>query len=157
MFYVAAGYEVNELPVQIKAPQYRAYFESIGWVLPCKFCRDSYVDFLNELDFDEYVDMDCGMIRLVYDLKNKVNEKLEAQEQLALQDEYENASQVWSPDDPDFWRHMQKSSHRICYTKPSPPFEHVVRELSKARASCSTAMKTCRDPLRKSSVSTHKF
>lgn len=147
MFYVAAGYELNELPAEIKAPQYRMFFQSVGAVLPCKFCRDSYVEFFDELDFDEYLTKRCGVIRFVYDMKERVNAKLKKQERRALQLEYEKLSKSMSPDNPQFWKHMQESAQKICYTKPSPPLSEVIDGLKRDKAKCSAEMKTCRDPL----------
>jgi hypothetical protein len=147
MFYAAAGYDLNETPKRIKDPQYKAYFKSIGDVLPCRYCRDSYKIFFDSLDFDKYLKVQCGLIRFVYDLKNLVNEKLEKQEEKALQEEYEKLLREKSPNDPTFWKTMRAKSHKICFTKPAPPFEQVVADLMKHRASCSAKMKSCREPL----------
>lgn len=147
LFYVAAGYEVNEASVEVKAPIYRMFYESMGGVLPCKYCRDSYIEFFDELDFDSYLDRPCGMIKFVYDMKNKVNEKLRKQERRALQLEYEKLSSSMSADNPEFWEKMRAASQRICYTKPSPPLKDVIENLARDKAKCSAEMKTCRDPL----------
>lgn len=147
MFYVAAGYELNDLPQHVKGPQYKRFFQSMGSVLPCKYCRDSYVDFFQELDFDEYLTRRCGCIQFVYDMKRKVNEKLRLQEQRALKIEYDKLSSTLSTDDPRFWENMQRIAHKICYTKPDPPLAEVIENLSKCKAQCSANMKTCRDPL----------
>lgn len=147
MFYTAAGYELNELPVEDKAPLYKAYYESIGYVLPCKYCRDSYVEFFDILDFDQYATKHCGVMRFVYDMKNMVNEKLKTQERRALQVQYDKLCRSISPDNHEFWVRMQEIAQRICYTKPAPPFEDVVAKLAQDKAKCSAEMRTCRDPL----------
>lgn len=148
MFYAAAGYDLNESSKRVKDPLYYNYFKSIGDVLPCKYCRDSYKVFFQSLNIQKYMNMpSCGLIRFVYDLKNLVSDKLKTQEEKALHEEYEKLIQSKSPNDPEFWKIMREKSHKICYTAPPPPFEEVVSELMKNRASCSAKMKTCRDPL----------
>jgi len=148
MFYVAAGYDLNESPKHVKDPQYANFFKSWGDVLPCKYCRDSYVGFYNSLDIYRYMKMpSCGLIRFVYDLKSLVNKKLENQEHKALKEEFDNLRKDVSPDNPKFWEIFREKAHNICYTKPAPPFEEVVENLMKDRASCSAKMKTCRNPL----------
>lgn len=147
MFYVAAGYDLNTLPDSVKRPQYKGFFQSMGLVLPCKYCRASYVDFFNSLDFDEYSRYPCGIVRFVYDIKNLVNEKLMEQERLYLQEEYDKLiAEGTPPDDPDFWDVMrEKAQAKVC-TKPAPPFKEVMAKLAQDRAECSDKMKTCRDP-----------
>lgn len=152
LFYIAAGYDLNELPKRIKDPKYKQYFKSVGHVLPCRYCRESYDKFYDSMDIQRYLNMpSCGLIKFVYDLKNMVNAKLKAQEDKALQDEYDLLLQTMSPQDPRFTQRMEEAKKRICYTKSPPPFEQVVHDLMKHRASCSAAMKTCRDPLSASS------
>lgn len=148
MFYVAAGYDLNETPKNIKDKQYETFFRSIGATIPCRYCRDSYGKFFDSLEIYRYMNLpSCGLIRFVYDLKNLVSNKLTNQEDKALQEEYQKLSQVKSPEDPEFWKIFRQKAHKICYTKPAPEFDKVVEDLMKHRAGCSAHMKTCRDPL----------
>ncbi len=148
LFLIAAGFDLNETPLPQKKKQYKDFFKSIGNVLPCKYCRVSYNDFFEQLDIDRYMDLPaCGLIKFYYDMREKINRKLEAQEEKALAEEYQKLSSVMSPADPEFWKRMRAKSHQICYTKPAPPFEKVVEELYTHRAGCSAHMKTCRSPL----------
>lgn len=148
MFYVAAGYDLNETPKYIKDEQYKNFFKSIGDILPCSYCRQSYGKFYDSLDINRYMSMpSCGLIRFVYDLKECVNQKLVGQEHKALQEEFENLKKHISPSDEEFWKQLRDKAHKICYTKPAPPFEEVVANIMKDRASCSAKMKSCRNPL----------
>lgn len=149
MFYCAAGYDLNKTPKKIKDPQYKTFFEAIGYTIPCIFCRQSYEKFFASLDIQRYMDMpSCGLIRFVYDLKNLVNDKLKVQERKALQEEFQKLAKTISPSDENFWKEMRDKCHKICYTKPAPPFQEVVDNLMKHRAGCSEKMKSCRDPLK---------
>ena len=151
MFYVAAGYDLNKSPRYEKDPNYKTFYESLGKTIPCIFCRQSYEKFFQTLNIDRYLALpSCGLIRFVYDLKNLVNTKLENQETKALHEEYQKLLQSKSPDDPEFWKIMRDKGHKICYTKPAPPFEQVVADLMKDRAGCSAKMQSCRMPLNNS-------
>lgn len=148
LLYVAAGYDLNEAPKYQKDQQYKMFFESLGDILPCRYCRESYKVFYKALDINKYLNMpSCGLIRFVYDLRNLVNDKLIKQEEKALHEEYQKLLQTKSPDDPEFWRIIREKSHKICFTKPPPDYNELVDRLMKHRAGCSAKMKTCRDPL----------
>ncbi len=158
LFFIAAGYDVNETDKKIKDPKYKNYFRSIGDVLPCRYCRESYEKFFDSMDIQAYMDMpSCGLIRFVYDMKNLVNAKLVGQERKLLDEEYAKILDGKSPNDPEVIRAMQEAKTRICYTKAAPPFEDVVAELLQHRAGCSPVLKTCRAPLKGSTGSSGQF
>ncbi len=148
LFYIAAGYDFNETPKHIKDEQYKLFFKSIGDVLPCRFCRDSYKIFYDELNIDRYLRApSCGLIKFYYDMRNLINDKLKKQEEEALKKEFDKLKLQMSTEDPRFWEIMREKGHKICYTKPAPLFEQVVADLMKHRAGCNQQMKTCREPL----------
>lgn len=148
MFYIAAGYDLNTTTQPEKDKQYKAFFKSLGNVLPCRFCRDSYRNFYAALDIDKYMSMpSCGLIKYVYDLKNLVNEKLISQEKKALKQIFHELAQKHGGiDSDDFWEDYREKAHKVCYTKSAPPFMDVVTNLLQHRAECSKQMKTCRNP-----------
>lgn len=55
---------------------YRVFFEAIGHVLPCKYCRDSYQEYLREHPIDAALDSRADLCRWLYTIHNRVNEKL---------------------------------------------------------------------------------
>ena len=147
MFFVAAGYDMNETPKIEKDKQYKHFFKSIGDCLPCKYCRQSYGIFYEKLKIEEYMKMpSCGLIKFVYDLKQLVNQKLWVQETKALQNEFNNLKETYNNDDPKMWEIMREKAQKICYTKPAPEFDKVIDDLMKHRAGCSDHMKSCRIP-----------
>jgi hypothetical protein len=147
MFFAAAGYDLNKAPKHEKDPYYKIFFESIGHVLPCIYCRESYQKFFKSLDIDRYLKLpNCGLVRFVYDIHELVNSKLLEQERKAMHDAYNELARTVSPEDPAFWDAMRDKGHKICYTKPAPPFETVVADLMKYRAGCSAETKSCRAP-----------
>ena len=148
LFFIAAGYDLNETPKQVKNKDYREFFRTLGEVLPCRYCRESYRGFFQQLNIDRYFQMpSCGVIKFVYDLKDCVNSKLKMQEHKALHEEFESLRQTTPLETEEFWARFRDKAHKICYTKPTPPFEKVVQDLYKHRAGCSSHMKTCKRPL----------
>jgi len=149
LFFIAAGYDLNETPKSVKDRQYKEFFRSLGEVLPCKFCRESYGKFFEALNIDRYLKMpSCGLIRFYYDMRELINNKLKNQEHKALHEEYEKLKTRVSPDSEEFWKYFRDVCHKIAYTKPAPSFDEVVKDLYQHRAGCSAHMKTCRQPLK---------
>jgi hypothetical protein len=58
---------------------YKNFYESLGKVLPCKYCRDSFPIFMNELPIEEYGKSQKDMAYWAYLMHNKVNNKLRKQ------------------------------------------------------------------------------
>jgi len=78
---VAFGYPMNPRSFNKKHKMnvqkvYKNFFTSLGWVFPCKYCRESYRKFIKEIPVDKYL---CDRISLAYWsflIHNKVNKKL---------------------------------------------------------------------------------
>jgi hypothetical protein len=56
--------------------QYKDFFNSLGNVLPCKYCRDSYNKYIVELPVEYFLKSRKDLTRWLYLIHNKVNEKL---------------------------------------------------------------------------------
>jgi hypothetical protein len=124
MFTVAANYPIeidqkNKLHA-CKLRKHRIFFENFQYILPCKYCRRSYKQFLKELPIKNYLKSRNTLMYWVYLIKDKVNKKLIKQE---------------------------KKNGGTFKTKESPPFEEVCKFYEKIRAKCSDKTKTCRKPL----------
>jgi len=52
------------------------FFELIGDVLPCKYCRQSYKKFFKELPIKNFLNSREELFRWLYEIHNKVNHKL---------------------------------------------------------------------------------
>lgn len=142
LFFVAYGYQLNPHPDRVE--QYDAFFNSLAGVLPCKYCRESLTGFLKELDFKQYIRDGRGAMRFVYDLKNKVNQKLVTQELTAAQTQFnELGEKMKRGESVDVPRELRRIS-KVFYTKDPPPFEDVVRKYQAHEAKCSSQLKTCR-------------
>jgi hypothetical protein len=77
---IAFGYPLK--PTSEQKKNYKDFFTNLMNVLPCKFCRDSYKDFVTKDDEPETLLRDCDMenrytlTKWLYRLHNRVNKKL---------------------------------------------------------------------------------
>lgn len=71
------GYPIE--PTEDDKKHYQAHYESYAYVLPCKFCRESYAQFILEEDTklgpDVFKSRDT-LTRWLYNIREKVNKKL---------------------------------------------------------------------------------
>ena len=60
---------------------YAQFFESLPYILPCKFCRASLTDYYREYPFSTHVNLDpaLDLKRWMYNIHNCVNAKLRSQ------------------------------------------------------------------------------
>jgi hypothetical protein len=147
MFLTAMGYHLNPEDCTIKDENYIRHFKDFQYILPCKYCRMSYKGFFDSLDIKKYLKEEWGLVRYVYDLKNLVSKKLREQESKALEQEFRKMIGTGKDiQDPEFWNHLREKAHKICYTKPAPPFDQVLDMYKGLRAKCSDETKSCREP-----------
>lgn len=74
---ICAGYPIN--PTDRDKQNYKMFFEQMGNVLPCKYCRDSYLKFIMEeptILNDVSLKDRQSIMKWGYDIHNKVNNKL---------------------------------------------------------------------------------
>lgn len=57
----------------------REFMSSLYLILPCKYCRASFLKYSNSLPIDDYLESRDMMIEWLYKIHNKVNKKLRAQ------------------------------------------------------------------------------
>ncbi len=66
-------------PTQKIKNVYKRYFTLTGDILPCKYCRASYKEFIKELPIDGALESREKLVRWFYEIHNKVNDKLRKQ------------------------------------------------------------------------------
>jgi len=117
--------------------RYRELFENFQHTLPCKYCRESYARFLRELPIDEYLD---GGRRTFtywwYQMHEKVNEKLRAQEAKALEERYADIDAKSTASGSQRNRLRAKARREIRITKPTPSYEAWCASMERHRAKC---------------------
>ena len=65
---------------QKKKKYTKQLFENLQHTLPCKYCRESFKVFLKELPIDASLGSRKQIVSWLYDIHNKVNDKLRRQE-----------------------------------------------------------------------------
>ena len=60
----------------IRREQTKSFFHNIGYVLPCKYCRESYIKFMKELPVEDFLNSRKDLTLWLYKMHNKVNYKL---------------------------------------------------------------------------------
>lgn len=74
---IAYNYPVE--PTDENKTNYKNFYESLQVMLPCKYCRESWRVFLNELPIDRFLHSRSAMTFWIYLMHNKVNKKLRDQ------------------------------------------------------------------------------
>ena len=58
---------------------FKKFFTNLQCVLPCKYCRESYKEFIKEIPIDKYLNSSCSLFYWTYLMHNRVNRKLREQ------------------------------------------------------------------------------
>ncbi len=137
--------EKNKEHLKIKK-HFKNMFMSLGYTMPCVFCRQSYRVFIQEMPIDAAMGSRAAMTRWLYNLKDKVNKKLIKQELECYKSEYDVALTLYNNKkiSKDKYNEKIKELKRtILVTKPSVPFATVCSKYEKYRAGCSEKSKKC--------------
>ena len=77
---VAFGYpyriDIMNPKHKYKKHQYSTFYRYIGTVLPCKYCRESYMEFMRLHPVENHLDTRSQLCKWLYDIHNLVNDKL---------------------------------------------------------------------------------
>lgn len=147
---IMGGYPVrlnkrNDEHLRIKR-HFKSMFVSLGYTMPCSFCRNSYRDFMKELPIEPFLKGRIPLMTWLYTIKDKVNNKLIQQERECYQREFKELIQDYA--DKKITRGELTDTLRIrkaeiFITKPSPSFKSVLDTYESIRADCSSKAKTC--------------
>lgn len=135
----------NKEHILIKT-EFEHLFKSLGIILPCVFCRESYKGFLKELPIDKHL---VGRIELMYWLyliKDKVNKKLIKQENECYNDEIKKLKNMYYNRElskQEYYIKKEKAKKEIFITIRTPPFKNVLDKYEEHRATCSKKAKKC--------------
>lgn len=136
MFFVAAGYHLNRDPPALKNPVYKQWFDTWRYIIPCRFCRESYGPFFDHLDIEQYFDKKFGLIEFVYDMKNLVNAKLRSQEFTAALEKYEELKRSEPLLTQDEIAIKLRELSKTFHTKDAPPLRDVINKYMEHRVDC---------------------
>ena len=77
LHWITYGYP--ELPTQQNKIDYGLFFNSVKYILPCKYCRISLTTFYKQLPVEEHLVSKETLTTWLYQIHNKVNNKLRKQ------------------------------------------------------------------------------
>jgi hypothetical protein len=137
MFIIAMNYPLkinNSKEHVILKKHYYNYYTSYKYMLPCKYCRISYSQFIKSIPLKKHLNSRKRLILWLYKIKDLVNKKLIKQEQQQI-DEINNSNKTNEE--------KIKDIEKIHITLPSPAFDKVYSYYEQYRAYCSDKKKTC--------------
>jgi hypothetical protein len=121
VFLHTIAFNYPEEPTNEIKMYYLNFFKSIGYVLPCIYCRNSFIQFIDKHPIEPYLGSRYQVAYWLYMIHNMVNEKLRKQEA----------------------ERMQKGEFILKLTPPDPSFEEVCKKYNRFRAGCSDTTMTC--------------
>lgn len=125
---------------------FKNMFISLQYTMPCVFCRNSYKQFLKESPIDEHMDGRIELMKWLYEMKNKVNKKLLAQERECYNDkkkELKNKYRQGKITREKYYELIDEYKKISFNTQPTPEFVEVLEYYEQFRAVCSPKSKTC--------------
>lgn len=138
-------YDSSNKSQQKRVKGFIAMITSLKETLPCVYCRNSYAEFIKELPIEDYTGSRLRMMKWLYLIHDKVNQKLIDQEQECYRTEHEKLKKDLEDKRITKAKFDKKfvELKKIRITKPSPSFQSIVDKFEKQRAGCSARSKTC--------------
>jgi len=93
--------------------RYEIFFNTIKDILPCKFCRESTTQFMQELDLHTAMKNNHTLSKWMYDIHNRVNKK--------LRDQCKEDPRIICPDDDPEFSKVQKKYTELLEIQPNAP------------------------------------
>jgi hypothetical protein len=125
---------------------FKNMFMSLGYTMPCIFCRESYRDFYKELPIEAFLGGRIDLMRWLYKMRDKVNRKLIRQEKVCYDTEKKRLKRLFHNNqitNNDYYAAVSKAKNEILVTQSSPPFQQVLDKYESLRAVCSDRAKKC--------------
>lgn len=142
----------SEDDLQIKK-SFKNLLCSLQTIMPCIFCRNSFKGFLKELPIEPYLIGRIELMYWLYQMKDKVNQKLLYQENICYNDEKKRLKALFylkQISESDYYLKVNEFKKETFDTISTPSFEEVLEQYESLRAVCSKKAKKCSLPLKKS-------
>jgi hypothetical protein len=120
--------------------------------MPCIYCRESFKGFLKELPIEPYLVGRIELMYWLYQMKDKVNNKLLRQESKCYTDEKKRLKALFYTNqisEDEYYKKVSEFKRETFQTIPTPPFKEVLDKYESLRAVCSAKAKTCALPKKK--------
>jgi hypothetical protein len=125
---------------------------SLGYTMPCIFCRESFKKFCLELPIENFLGSRIDLMKWLYNIRDKVNKKLIAQEKKCYNNEKLRLKKMYYSRPPTkqrkemYYKKLEEFKQNTLITQSSPPFKEVLEKYESIRAVCSKQSKTCSLP-----------
>jgi len=117
--------------------------------MPCVYCRKSFEIFIKELPIEPYLVGRIELMFWLYLIKDKVNVKLERQEEKCYNDEKIRLKGLYhngNISEQEYYYKVNKFKKETLITVPTPPFKEVLDKYENNRAQCSPKAMKCSKP-----------
>lgn len=137
---------------QIIKRHFKNMLTSLSYTMPCIYCKNSFKQFLKELPIDPFLTGRLKLFEWLYLIRDKVNQKLIAQELQCYNDEKKRLKKKYhesnrTPQDKQkYYSQLDQFKKQTFTTKPSPPLKEMLDKYEAIRATCSNRAKTCSIP-----------
>lgn len=124
-------------------------FKTLGYIMPCVFCRDSYKLFYNELPIKPFLKGRIELMFWLYLIRDKVNQKLIKQEKKCYHDEKKRLKKEYKKNtisEKEYYDKLKNFKKESFVTFPSPPFQEILEKYEQIRAQCYSKAKKCSLP-----------
>lgn len=125
---------------------YKKMLTSLGYTMPCIFCRESFQQFILDININKYLGGRIELMYWLYLIKNKVNEKLIKQEKKCYNKEKKRLKKMHNDgiiSETEYYKLVKRFKVENSYTNPTPSFKSVLDEYERQRAVCSKTAKKC--------------
>lgn len=121
-------------------------FQSMAYIMPCVFCRESYKLFYKELPIKPFLTGRIELMFWLYLVRDKVNQKLIKQEKKCYNDEKKNLKKKYKNGnitEEEYYARIKEFKKDTFITSPSPPFKEILDKYESIRANCYKKAKKC--------------
>ena len=73
---ITFNYPLEDEVESVHLENYRDFFKSLGNMLPCKYCRESYLIYYKYIPIDKFLDSREGVVYWLYKIHELINEKI---------------------------------------------------------------------------------
>jgi hypothetical protein len=148
LFSCIMGYPVHIKTASDKKTKraFKELFKNLSFILPCKFCKESFAKFYKQLPIDKYLVGRLELMYWLYLIKDKVITKLISQERDCYNKEKRELKKKFYNKEiskENYYSRVNQFREYTLITKPSPPFEDILNNFEQFRATCSKKAKTC--------------
>ena len=147
---------IGRYPIRIKTKEdieikhsFKSMLTNLSIIMPCVFCRNSFVGFLQELPIEPYLIGRIELMYWLYQMKKKVNQKLICQENICYNEEKGKLKAMFYTkeiSEKEYYKKIKQFKLDTFVTIVTPSFKEVLDKYESQRAKCDPRAKKCSLP-----------